>query len=94
MDRTIIVDQLAAVERSEQCLTLLEELHSLPAQYREPLVLYYREQQSIERVAQSLELTEDTVRQRLSRGRKLLQKALWEVATDAGLVPATSEDEG
>jgi hypothetical protein len=35
-------------------------------------MLFYREQQSVEAVAEKLELTTDTVHQRLSRGRKLL----------------------
>jgi hypothetical protein len=47
-------------------------LEKIPALYREPLILFYRERQSIERVAAALELSEDTVKQRLSRGRKLL----------------------
>ena len=38
------------------------------------LILFYREHQSIEHVAVELELTEDTAKQRLSRGRKLLQE--------------------
>ena len=42
--------------------------------YREPLVLFYREHQSIENVALALELSEDAVKQRLSRGRKLLEQ--------------------
>ena len=46
----------------------------MPEIYREPLVLFYREHQSVERVAQALELSEDTVHQRLSRGRKLLHE--------------------
>jgi hypothetical protein len=46
----------------------------MPQTYREPLVLFYREGQSVERVAQALELSEDAVKQRLSRGRKLLQE--------------------
>ena len=36
-------------------------------------MLFYRQHQSVEGVAQALELSEDAVRQRLSRGRKLLQ---------------------
>ncbi len=36
-------------------------------------MLFYREHQSVQAVAQNLELTEEAVRQRLSRGRKLLQ---------------------
>ncbi len=49
-------------------------LERIPEIYREPLVLFYREHQSIEAVAQNLELTEDAVKQRLSRGRKMLQE--------------------
>jgi RNA polymerase sigma factor (sigma-70 family) len=48
-------------------------LESVPEIYRETLVLYYREHQSIEHVAVLLDVTEETVRQRLSRGRKALQ---------------------
>jgi RNA polymerase sigma factor (sigma-70 family) len=71
------VDDPAPVEsamRSEEQAILWRSLARIPETYREPLVLYYREQQSIERVAQSLELSEDAVRQRLSRGRKLLHE--------------------
>jgi RNA polymerase sigma factor (sigma-70 family) len=50
---------------------LLRALERIPETYRVPLVLFYREHQSVEAVAQNLELTEETVRQRLSRGRKL-----------------------
>jgi hypothetical protein len=38
------------------------------------LILYYREHRSIETVAAHLELSEDAARQRLARGRKLLQE--------------------
>jgi RNA polymerase sigma factor (sigma-70 family) len=73
----------AAISResgpSQQLITREEEailwrsLDRVPENYREPLILFYRNQQSIERVAEVLDLTEDVVRQRLSRGRKLLQ---------------------
>ena len=49
-------------------------LEQIPEAYREPLILFYRENQSTARVAQALELSEDAVRQRLSRGRKLLEE--------------------
>jgi hypothetical protein len=42
------------------------------------MILFYREQESVERVATELELSEDAVKQRLSRGRKMLAD---EVAT-------------
>jgi len=65
---------------SEQAITKEEEsilwrsLEKVPEIYREPLVLFYREHQSVEIVAENLELSEDAVKQRLSRGRKILQE--------------------
>jgi len=61
---------------NEEAAILWRSLALIPTLYREPLILFYREHQSIEAVAQSLELTEDTVKQRLSRGRKLLQEQM------------------
>ena len=61
-----------AVSREEQAI-LWRSLERIPETYREPLILFYRENQSVERVAAALELSEDAVKQRLSRGRKLLQ---------------------
>jgi RNA polymerase sigma factor (sigma-70 family) len=58
----------------EERAILWRSLERIPEIYREPLVLFYREQQSIEAVAQDLGLSEDAVKQRLSRGRKLLQE--------------------
>jgi len=62
-DQTISQEEEAILWRS---------LERIPKIYREPLVLFYREHQSIENAAAALELTEDAVKQRLSRGRKLL----------------------
>ena len=75
------LDQSAAPEAvpSDQAITneekaiLWRSLERIPETYREPLVLFYREHQSVERVAEALDLSEDAVKQRLSRGRKLLQ---------------------
>ncbi|HRY51822.1 MAG TPA: sigma-70 family RNA polymerase sigma factor [Candidatus Paceibacterota bacterium] len=52
---------------------LWRSIEHIPALYREPLVLFYREHQSIEQVAAGLDLTKDAVKQRLSRGRTMLQ---------------------
>ena len=60
-----------AVSREEEAI-LWRALQRIPDTYREPLILFYREDQSVERVAQEMELSEDAVKQRLSRGRKLL----------------------
>jgi RNA polymerase sigma factor (sigma-70 family) len=59
---------------NEELAILWRSLERIPEIYREPLVLFYREQQSVERVAEALELSEDAVHQRLSRGRRLLQE--------------------
>ncbi len=62
-----------AVTREEEVI-LWRALERIPDAYRQPLILFYREQQSVERVASELDLSEDAVKQRLSRGRKLLHE--------------------
>ena len=62
-----------AINNEEQAI-LWRSLERIPPIYREPLVLFYREHQSVESVAQNLELSEDAVKQRLSRGRRLLEE--------------------
>src|SRR5256714_8218062 len=61
------------ISREEETI-LWRSIERIPESYREPLVLYYREHQSVEKVAAALDLSEDTVKQRLSRGRKLLHE--------------------
>jgi RNA polymerase sigma factor (sigma-70 family) len=56
----------------EEAAILWRSLERIPEIYREPLVLFYREHQSIENVSGALDLTAEVVKQRLSRGRKLL----------------------
>src|ERR1035437_5606231 len=62
-----------AISKEEEGI-LWRSLEQIPEAYREPLILFYREHQSIERVAAVLDLSEEAVRQRLSRGRKMLHK--------------------
>jgi RNA polymerase sigma factor (sigma-70 family) len=59
------------ISKEEEAI-LWRSLGELPTTYREPLVLFYRQQQSIAEVADALELSEDAVKQRLSRGRVML----------------------
>lgn len=61
---------------NEEIALLWREIGRLPEGYREPLVLYYRQHQSIEQVASALELTPDAAMQRVSRGRRLLQERM------------------
>jgi RNA polymerase sigma factor (sigma-70 family) len=62
-----------AISREEESI-LWRSLERIPETYREPLILFYREHESVEQVARALELSEDAVRQRLVRGRKLLHE--------------------
>jgi len=73
---------------NEEAAILWRSLERIPEIYREPLVLFYREHQSVEAVAQNLELTEDAVKQRLSRGRKLLHEEV--LAFVEGMLEKTS----
>jgi RNA polymerase sigma factor (sigma-70 family) len=60
--------------RKEEQAILWSALERVPETYREPLILFYREHRSIEHVADALDLSEDAVKQRLARGRKILQE--------------------
>ena len=58
----------------EQQAVVTQALLQIPESYREPLVLFYRQEQSIREVAEALGLSEDTVRTRLHRGRKMIKE--------------------
>lgn len=64
-DEAMLRDEEALVDRT---------LASLPEEYREVLILYYRDEQSAAVVGDALGLSEEAVRQRLVRGRRLLQE--------------------
>jgi len=61
-----------AVSNEEESL-VWRTLEAIPSDYREPMILFYREGQSAQSVAVALDLTEDAVWQRLSRGRAMLR---------------------
>jgi RNA polymerase sigma-70 factor (ECF subfamily) len=65
------LDQM--ISREEEAF-LERALARIPKAYRLPLVLFYREGKSIEKVAAVLEINTNTAKQRLYRGRKMLQK--------------------
>ncbi|MBN1505534.1 MAG: sigma-70 family RNA polymerase sigma factor [Sedimentisphaerales bacterium] len=54
----------------------------VPRKYREPLVLFYHQQQSIGEVAADLGLSESVVRQRLHRGRRLIKAEVSSLVED------------
>ncbi len=59
---------------AEQQAVVRQALQQIPTKYREPLVLFYRQDQSVKEVAKQLELSEEAVKQRLSRGRNMLKE--------------------
>ena len=62
-----------AASREEQSL-VWQALEEIPETYREPLILFHREHQSVAEVARTLEISTDAVKQRLSRGREILRE--------------------
>jgi RNA polymerase sigma factor (sigma-70 family) len=68
-----------AKERQEIVWAAVERI---PSQYREPLVLFYRSQRSVSEVAADLDLSEDIVRQRLHRGRRLIKAEVSSLVED------------
>lgn len=64
-----------------------EAVERLPVSFR-MVVLADLQGLSYQEIAEALEIPVGTVRSRLARGRRMLQKALWKQGTDAGLVQA------
>ena len=58
----------------------------LPEEYRVVSTLYFMEDLSYEEIAQVIGCPIGTVRSRLHRGRKMLQKALWQLAEESGII--------
>ncbi|QTD39436.1 sigma-70 family RNA polymerase sigma factor [Sporosarcina sp. Te-1] len=58
----------------EQLVSLRKNLFQLPLKYREPLILYYYDEQSIAEIASYLELNENTVKTRLRRAKQQLKE--------------------
>lgn len=52
-------------------------IQALPIEFRDTVALATLEEMSYQEIADALEIPVGTVRSRLSRGRRLLQKALW-----------------
>jgi len=61
-------------------------LRALPQEYRLPLVLFYVEELSYRELAEVLECPMGTIMSRLFRGRKMIERELWEYAKEKGLI--------
>lgn len=65
-----------------------QAIGELPDEFRAAATLYFLQDLSYQEIADMLEVPVGTVRSRLHRGRALLQRRLWRLAQDHGLVPA------
>jgi RNA polymerase sigma-70 factor (ECF subfamily) len=63
-----------------------EAIAQLPEEFAVVCTLYFMEDFAYHEIAEVVALPIGTVRSRLHRGRKMLQKTLWRVAQDAGIV--------
>ena len=74
------------VEIQKEERELLERtLSSIETSYREPLVLFYRQGQSVREVSEALNLSIDAVKKRLERGRQMLRTEV-AAAVERGLL--------
>lgn len=71
-----------------------EAIARLPEEYGAVCTLYFMEDFAYQEIADVLEVPVGTVRSRLHRGRKMLQKSLWRVAVDAGIIDDLAPPEG
>lgn len=68
-----------------------QALNALPEEYRAVASLYFVDDFTYKEIADVLEIPLGTVRSRLHRGRKMLQKKLWDAAVEHGIVSRKEE---
>lgn len=66
-------DDESELTREMQADLVWDTLRHIPATYREPLTMFYRQDASVREIADALGLTEACVKQRISRGRTMLK---------------------
>ena len=69
-------DALEELLDGEQTELIAGALQALPEEARETVILYYREGQSVAQVAETLEVSEDVVKKRLSRAREKMRQSV------------------
>jgi RNA polymerase sigma factor (sigma-70 family) len=77
-------DPAAAVLGKLDAEQVSEAIGMLPEEYRIVAALYFLNEFPYERIAEIVGCPVGTVRSRLHRGRKMLQKALWHLAAPDG----------
>ena len=84
--RTVALDEVAeprdahapdgGLEEEDRNHKIRQAVLTLPAKYREPLILFYFHDKDVSAAAKSLDLPEGTVKARLFRGREMLRSKL------------------
>jgi RNA polymerase sigma-70 factor (ECF subfamily) len=82
---TIVLDSLVDSD-------ILEAIDDLPEQFRLAVVLSDIEGFSYAEMAEIMDVPMGTVMSRLHRGRKALQRRLWDLARERGIVKGTVDD--
>jgi RNA polymerase sigma-70 factor (ECF subfamily) len=77
IDRSQIENPQKAVLEQLDIEMIQRAIDALPNEFRDTVALATLEEMSYQEIADTLEIPVGTVRSRLSRGRKLLQRALW-----------------
>jgi RNA polymerase sigma-70 factor (ECF subfamily) len=96
-ERTAEIGLHGVADPARQVLSRLDgdeiaaALGSLPEEYRVVSTLYFMEDFTYEQIASILDVPVGTVRSRLHRGRKLLQRKLWPIAVEHGIVSQPGE---
>ena len=83
---TIVLDSLVDTD-------IIEAIDDLPEQFRLAVMLSDVEGFSYAEMAEIMDVPMGTVMSRLHRGRKTLQKRLWDVAREKGIVKGSSDGE-
>ena len=78
-------DPAAAMLQHVTATQLSQAMGQLPEEYHLVSVFYFVEELSYREIAEYLEIPIGTVRSRLHRGRRMLQKILWPIAQESGL---------
>lgn len=65
--------------------SLMETIHSLDEEFRDVMLLRFVEQKKEKEIADILGIAQGTVKSRISRGRKMLRKAMKELLEERGL---------
>ena len=72
---------------------VLEHIQDLPEDYRIAVILSDLEDLSYQEIAELTDVPVGTVKSRLFRGRRILQKVLYDYAVSAGYIQGTLEEE-